>query len=679
MIAPRLRKFILAGFAAISLLSSIGAALAQPAPVPALPDTERRTAYTISANTCACSVGFALFGDSNDFWNWVEVYLNGTRVNYNDATYGWTITSPSGSLGSLALPITNAVLTFTNAQTGTVQIVGARRPRRVSQFQEGAGVTARNVNQTVTDITATLREMWDKTNDVTGRALLSQPGNTVGNLPLPSFCKGMLLGFDGTTGLNPICVTPPTGTGNITLPVVNGNLACFNGTNGMLQDCGRGFPLNVASGGTGGGTASGTLLDNITGFSSTGYMQRTGPGAYSFSPTVPFTAPVITQTGTGAVSVTLDALYRNKIFTPEMFGAVCSPKGTAVGSISDSSAAIQAAINQAAAVLGATVQFGPCAYKTTLTINISSSNIALKGSGVNQTIIVHAPVGASPCFYFSAGTAILSNPAISDLSILSADTTTLKIAISLVDVSKPVVRNIVIAHYPIDGTPYRGGSGSIGIQTQGRELGKLENIEIYAEQPIQISANPNVPGTAEDMDSWVWRDLLLVGQLSSATRHVILADSGVAFYNTHFEGHQNWIGGVDGFHWISAAGVISEGLYFSGVKDEQAGASGGYTFNIQPTSTLYSLNISDSAPGVRNAIFLRNVANTLLTGVMYDPNTSTTKIGMNADVSNSIIDFRACAWITGTTATVSALTAGSANIIPTGFSAALPSSGTLSH
>jgi len=41
--------------------------------------------------------------------------------------------------------------------------------------------------------------------------------------------------------------------------------------------------LAVARGGTGGGTASGTLLDNITAFAGTGYIRRTGAGAYSFS------------------------------------------------------------------------------------------------------------------------------------------------------------------------------------------------------------------------------------------------------------------------------------------------------------------------------------------------------------------------------------------------------------
>ncbi|QTO49459.1 hypothetical protein [Burkholderia latens] len=41
-------------------------------------------------------------------------------------------------------------------------------------------------------------------------------------------------------------------------------------------------PLAVSSGGTNSATASGTALDNITGFSTTGFLTRTGAGAYSF-------------------------------------------------------------------------------------------------------------------------------------------------------------------------------------------------------------------------------------------------------------------------------------------------------------------------------------------------------------------------------------------------------------
>ena len=40
--------------------------------------------------------------------------------------------------------------------------------------------------------------------------------------------------------------------------------------------------LAVARGGTGGGSASGTLLDNISGFAATGFLTRTGAGTYAF-------------------------------------------------------------------------------------------------------------------------------------------------------------------------------------------------------------------------------------------------------------------------------------------------------------------------------------------------------------------------------------------------------------
>jgi hypothetical protein len=207
VIVSRLRKFILAGFAVLSLLSSVGAALAQPAPVPALPDTERRTSYSITASQCNCGVGFALFGDSNDFQNWVEVFVNGAML---PASGNWTITSPSGPLANLARPITDAVLTFTNAQTGIVQIVGARRPRRVSQFSENQGVSARNLNQVITDIIAQNREIWDKTNDVSGRALLARPGETLALLPVLASRQNMGACFDSGGNLTS-CVSIPTG------------------------------------------------------------------------------------------------------------------------------------------------------------------------------------------------------------------------------------------------------------------------------------------------------------------------------------------------------------------------------------------------------------------------------------------------------------------------------------
>lgn len=210
---------------ALVLAAGIAPVFAQaPSPVPALPDAERRTSYTISGTTCACAVNFALYGDSTDYQNWVEVWLNGVQVQYNDVTFGWTITSPSGALGSIARPVTDAVLTFNSTQTGTVQIVGARRPRRVSQFSESRGVAARDLNQALTDIVAQNRENWDKTNDVTGRAVVAPPGETMAVLPSLSTRASKGACFDSSGNLAP-CTTITGST------FIAGNGISFTGSN----------------------------------------------------------------------------------------------------------------------------------------------------------------------------------------------------------------------------------------------------------------------------------------------------------------------------------------------------------------------------------------------------------------------------------------------------------------
>ncbi|MGY3501937.1 hypothetical protein [Bradyrhizobium sp. USDA 4471] len=208
------------GIAAALLFQLVPAFAQSPTPVPALPDTERRTTYTISGSTCTCAVGFALYGDGTDYGNWIEVWLNGTLI----PSSSYTITSPSGSIGTLARPITNAVLTFNSVQTGTVQIVGARRPRRVAQFSENRGVPARDLNQALTDIVAQNRETWDKLNDVTGRAVLAPPGETLAVLASAASRKNLGACFDNSGNLVS-CVSIPSST------LTAGNGITLTGTN----------------------------------------------------------------------------------------------------------------------------------------------------------------------------------------------------------------------------------------------------------------------------------------------------------------------------------------------------------------------------------------------------------------------------------------------------------------
>lgn len=93
-------------------------------------------------------------------------------------------------------------------------------------------------------------------------------------------CAALLSLSAVATTLNPIQLLNPAGstsgqaivsTGATTAPAW-GNVSISTLT-GILP---------VAKGGTNTGTASGTALDNITGFSGTGFMVRAGGGAYSF-------------------------------------------------------------------------------------------------------------------------------------------------------------------------------------------------------------------------------------------------------------------------------------------------------------------------------------------------------------------------------------------------------------
>lgn len=342
------------------MFASMAAAFgAPPPPVPALPDTERRTPYSLSASNCNCALNIPLFGDGTDFWNWIEVWVNGVRVNYNDPVYGWTLTSPSGSLSTLPRPVTNAILTFNNVQTGTVQIVGARRPRRVSQFNENQGVAARDLNQALTDIVAQNRETWDRTNEIAGRGLFTQPGNTLGPLPLAGSCQNGFLGFDAT-GLNPICRAGGSGSGNVVGPVSStvGHLAVFGNTTGNL----------IADGGVAPSTAVYNAKDYING--------------------VDFTAgttTALTLTSTPAANASVYAYFdgiRQSANTYSISGTTVTfnaaiPTDTQVIEIDWSSAATSAGVQS--------LTVGPSTYTGNVTLQ-SGGGIAITGSGSNITI-----------------------------------------------------------------------------------------------------------------------------------------------------------------------------------------------------------------------------------------------------------------------------------------------------
>jgi hypothetical protein len=373
-----------------------------------------------------------------------------------------------------------------------------------------------------------------------------------------------------------------------------------------------------------------------------------------------------TQAGTGGVATTLDALFHQRIYTPEMFGAVSFPLGTAAASVTSSQTAIQACVTALAAIGGGTMLLGPGVYAVVGGITIPS-NIYIKGSGRYTTVILHKPTANGVALFFgSGGGAETFRGGVSDLSVQSADVTFGKVAIQVWDFSGFVLHMVSVNSYPA-GTYYAGGGGSIALLTQGREVSYVLEYEFAAEVPIRVSVNPN--SATISLDSWVFHNGALFAQ---GTNHVVTFDTGIAIYNIHFCGAQNWIGGTDKFHWIdTTSSAISEGLYLSGIKSEQGVNPAGYTINIQNHTNLYGLHIDDSIAGDSNAILLRKVINATISNFSY-PGWG---VGLNIDGTVLSCELIGCSWISGVTATISGVTLVRSGGIVTGQSTALPGSG----
>ena len=159
------------------------------APIPAVPDAERRTRYVLTAaSTASMQVGFAIWASGSDYANWVEVWQDGVKL----ATNQWSLSSPSGPLANLPRPITNAVVNPLLPVSGTIDIVGAERPRRPIQWTEGVGVPARDHNRAYADHTAIDREFWDTFR----RTLRGAPGESINPIPPVAIRKTKALGFD---------------------------------------------------------------------------------------------------------------------------------------------------------------------------------------------------------------------------------------------------------------------------------------------------------------------------------------------------------------------------------------------------------------------------------------------------------------------------------------------------
>ena len=190
-----------------------------------------------------------------------------------------------GPSGSLIVGGLQVAASFTGSISGTTLTTSSGTGVAIGQLILGAGVA------NYTFITGGSGTSWTVTPSQTvgSEAMTSnvyfatQTANDLGS-GIVSAQTGLAL-FGATSG-NSLIQAPATGGGTATL---------FAGSDTIAGK-------TVANGGTNCSAASGTCLDNITGFSSTGFIKRTGAGTYTFTADPSDVTSVFGRTGAVAAT-----------------------------------------------------------------------------------------------------------------------------------------------------------------------------------------------------------------------------------------------------------------------------------------------------------------------------------------------------------------------------------------
>ena len=288
---------------------------------------------------------------------------------------------------------------------------------------------------------------------------------------------------------------------------------------------------------------------------------------------------------------------------------------------------IQQAIESASGLNGATIKLLPKDYNTTATITVNRDRINILGSGEHTTRIVFAPTADDVCMEWDEGGTTVSQCTIRDLTFYTADTTWDKDAMRLEDVDIFEMKNVQIGGSDANG--WTGGTESIGLQIQGRNLGSIQNVTINADVPISIEDNPN---STVDIDHFHFNNLYLITKNDDTFPCVRVAD-GVNLTNVTFDGYQAWAFGSHGFYWVDTTTVSTScSLSFSNVRLEQSTDVAGYMFYIDHNAALQNLSFKNIYGTEKlNGYFLRDIWHVSIEDSIFTNNVA--GIGLNIDAT----------------------------------------------
>lgn len=249
-------------------LIGLAAALAIFSPL-LIPVQAQNISQPANPDTMFCPTRGAIATRLANRWQCLTPGSNGQvlRTNGPGADAGWQTLSGTGTVTSVDMSVPSSLLAISGNPITTAGTLAITLPTQATNLIFAAPNGS--------------------TGAPTFRALAGA------DIPAINLAAG---GAGGVTGTLPLTSIPTVtvakgGTNAVTASgTALDNITGFAGT-GIMRRTGagtytEGTLISVAEGGTNAASASGTALDNITGFASTGIIQRTGAGAYSFS-TIP--------------------------------------------------------------------------------------------------------------------------------------------------------------------------------------------------------------------------------------------------------------------------------------------------------------------------------------------------------------------------------------------------------
>jgi hypothetical protein len=250
----------------------------------------------------------------------------------------------------------------------------------------------------------------------------------------------------------------------------------------------------------------------------------------------------------------------------------------------DSTSAIQAAFNAtclSAMGTACDIEFPQGKYKTTSTLQIKTSYTTVHGKGRYNTIIDYEPTAGGNAALQVSSTSPSTNDLVGvevhNLGIFSSNTNLQKYGFQIVACSRCTLDGFMVDG---PGGNFTGGAASIGLQTKGHELSYVGHGDIYADEPIEISPNPDTYGGIQlDLDQWTFDKLYLI-----AHGHPnISVDSGTLLTSDTFRNIEA-PSGTYGFYWNNSNTGASMMIRFQDFRTEQGSCSTCQTIYISNSS-----------------------------------------------------------------------------------------------